>query len=87
MTSAIYLIRKLLGGAFGIVALVTGGFMLVAGIAALFLSIYPLGGFHGSGIFYVPIGAILLFVGYGSFRLGWDTLQSSARGSNDGAVE
>ena len=84
-------VRRLLGGAFGTVVLVTGSLLLVAGVGSLCLGVYILvvGEFHGRGvaIFYIPIGAILSFVGYGSLRLGWDTLQSSARGSKDGAVE
>jgi hypothetical protein len=74
-------LRKLLGGAFGTVVLVVGVLLLVVGLASLALGLYVLvvGEFHGRGsaIFYLPVGALFSFVGYGATRLGWETIRKT----------
>jgi hypothetical protein len=74
-------LRRLLGGAFGTVVLIVGMLSLVVGLASLALGLYVLvvGEFHGrwSAIFYLPVGALFSFLGYGATRLGWDTIRKT----------
>ncbi len=81
MTDTLNLIRKVLGKSFGAIAIVAGCLLLIAGIVslALGLDVLVVGEFHGrwSAILYIPTGAVLAFVGYGSVRLGREAFQTS----------
>jgi hypothetical protein len=84
VSNPIYLepVRKLLGGAFGLAALVFGAGILCAGIAGLLYGLFVLayGGMHNSrleAVIFLPIGLVFTPVDYGLIRLGWSTLGSS----------
>ena len=83
-------LRKSLGTVFGVVTLIVGVLGFILGVAILIFGAFIL--IFGQGhyppvmaVFILPVGGVLLFVGYGAIRLGWDTLKSSARGNGTNA--